>query len=200
MLFKKKLEDKEVLKAVFTEAWKAQTPFVKNLLTDSRAKKSDTNLLMREAQILFWALPAIIVSMSKLPDISKEYIVKSTKQKTIYLVRGTSNLDPSSILDARFHTYLEQFLENDDCRSVLFAFHSYTDFIERGFNYDADSLSLSIIQDAVTNMIQIVEVAKKYKVTRSTSIMSTDDWKEITTSASKVIYDSTESILPSNKR
>lgn len=199
MFFKKKLEDKEVLKALFIEAWKAQTPFVKNLLTDSRAKKSELDLLLRETQILFWALPAIIVSMSKLPDISKEYIVKSTRQKTIYLVKGTSKLDPSSILDARFHTYLEQFLETDDCRSVLFAFHSYTNFIERGFDYDADSLSLSIIQDAVTNMIQIVEAAKKYKVIRSVTMMDTDDWKEITTSASNIIYDSTESILPRNK-
>lgn len=200
MFFKKKIEDKEVLKAIFIEAWKAQTPFVKNLLTDKRAKESDLEALMREAQILFWALPAIIVTISKFPDISKEYIVKSTRQKTIYLLRRNSKLDPSSILDARFHIYLEQFFINDDLRSVLFAFHSYTGFIEKGFDYDSDSLSLSAIQDAVRNIIQVVEAAKKYKITRSTSIMSEDDWKEITTSASTIIYDSTHSILPRNER
>lgn len=200
MFFKKKLEDKEVLKAVFTEAWKAQTPFVENLLADSRAKKTDINLLLREAQILFWALPAIVVSMSKLPDISKQYIVKSTRQKTKYLIKGTSKLDPSSILDSRFHTYLEHFMENDDLRSVLFAFHSYTDFVEMGFNYDADSLSLSIIQETTANIIQIVEAARKYKVVRSGSIMSLEDWTEITGSASSVIFDSTGSSLSSNKR
>lgn len=200
MFFKKKIEDKEILKDIHEEACKAYIPFLRNLLNDNRAKKSNTNMLTREAQILFWALPAIVVSCSKLPDISKQFIVKSTRQRTIDLLKGASQLDSSSILDARFHSYLEQFMENDDLRSVLFAFHSYTDFINMEFNYGADSLSLSTIQETTTNIIQIVEAAKKYKVVRASSSMSTDDWNEITYTASNVIYDSAGSLISNKER